>query len=1823
MNKALRLSFVAALLLLFAFFNLHSQTCTNNLLSNPGFESGLTGWTTVGTVTVTTDVHSGSKAVAGGGTGYTSVGQALAVEPGTSYSASAWIKGNCVLELRYMTANWARIENAGLLKAVSNSTYQYFTNTAPVPAGAAYVYLLVYKDQGNGFKMDDACLTTGGGFSCAITPSVSNIVCNDNGTPNNTADDRFSFAVNATNSVAGAGYQLVIPQTSQTYNGTYGSALNIQNVPISMGNLTLNFTDNMTANCSATVSVAPPAPCSHCAAFNWSNELSGTGYETFRSVAAYADGSYIGVGHVESDDGDFQPTQGVDMFVVRYGPTGIEQWLKQFGGEGYDQATDVIALSDGGALVVGYTQSIGGFGTGQKGGGDGFALHLDANGNQVWKKFYGGSSDDRFYSAIQLPGGDYAFSGVSYSNNGDVSGNQGDGDGWLIRVSSSGTIVWSKLYGNSLHQNLEDIKLGQGNTLAASGLQYVAGATPAAYQAVAVETSLNGNLNWLKTYTTQTNDVAISMLPNDNGGYLLVLNKNDRPAVARLDGNGNILQSWNISEVWGLVEDAVKLPGNKIAIAGTHPGLTGMQESDPASNDFWLVVVDGNGNRIYDKTFGEHRTEGANCINVTPDGGYLLGGYLENSFGSYTYDAWVVKFGADPCLQPTGLPELNGIVHEIIPAVNNCFTPPGQSFTYLSMQINNTGDVAAGAFKVKFYFSIDNVLSANDVLWSTVNVPSLNIMSNGGPAFISPDQPVPATLAPNRYHVIVVIDSDNQVAESNESNNTIAPFQVEIGAPDIRMLDHAGLAVNVAAGSSFPMQVTLSYLSNGYPMPTNTSMTISVSLVDVSPAIVVGTANYLLSEFNQYNTLIKTVQVNLPANLTLGSRYFNISAGYSFCEDPSNNSQFQYANVTAATGSGIDLELSMVQNTANPVIYSNYTTTLTLVNKGSQAATGVKVKWLKPSGVVYTGGNEFVASQGSFNPNGDQVWTVGSLPANGTATLRVSYFLLQNGAPITYAQVTAAHETDVDSQPNNGTPPTPVQDDEANSGGSAPPVLTPDLTISNLVFANGPGTPGQILAYYFDLANIGNGNAPQDFIVRAWISTNPNFNTTGIQDGIVPTGNFIAGFSATWVPGASTLPTSLAPGQYYLHLWVDADAQVTESNENNNTASAPFLVQAAAGPGVCDDLVGGGYIECVQNNSLGNLEVFHSSTTGYEKATFNEFGEVISNQSAGAMPVYPSYQVEGGNMVKKLGITVVYSQPLPASILSQYSIVRNFIEFSGGYVFFASKTTEPTLYIIKTDGSFNVQATATASHSYSAYFTVNSAYQITPNQFAYVYRTPGGEYSSVYYLEVMDANLGILSSEIIQGQALSISASMSQKGCGQYLVETSYSYIGHRGGINGKTYREGHFENGQFVTDHVYETSVYTSECTGSAGYSWSLLLPDGSTLRASYSAEIFLCNVPTVSSAIVALSKMQGSAIVWTKYVSVPFASGILRLAYSGNEVVFLSGKNGAVFATTLTCLEEETDTRADLSVFNPPYNYVPNMVAGSASSFSFRVYNKGIAPANGFEVRAVLSTDQVYSPGDDITIGTLSGLNINTNTYAYLTMNHLVPANTASGSYYYLLVADVGNVVLESNESNNTYAVQINVTGGAPPSGCNAVTITPAPGQITIAGFSAPHVLIKVFRPNWTVAYECLDNCANPLVVNGLSNGTYHVQVKLIDNGWGTICYLERDVAVNSFGSGNGSGIAKQEDRLSLSFEKVYPNPSAYQVFVDLFSPKEQAATLDFYDIQGRIVHTMNVQLEEGVNTLDVMVYDWKSGTYNVIARGEETGLPAYGRILKVWEE
>jgi hypothetical protein len=95
---------------------------------------------------------------------------------------------------------------------------------------------------------------------CTINGSVSNIVCNNNGTPNNAGDDTYTFTLIMNGSNTGE-WGFDIPALN-LYTLQYGQPYNLGPFNISSGTLTLLINDHDVANCFTTVTVQPPAPCS-------------------------------------------------------------------------------------------------------------------------------------------------------------------------------------------------------------------------------------------------------------------------------------------------------------------------------------------------------------------------------------------------------------------------------------------------------------------------------------------------------------------------------------------------------------------------------------------------------------------------------------------------------------------------------------------------------------------------------------------------------------------------------------------------------------------------------------------------------------------------------------------------------------------------------------------------------------------------------------------------------------------------------------------------------------------------------------------------------------------------------------------------------------------------------------------------------------------------------------------------------------------------------------------------------------------------------------------------------------------------------------------------------------------------------------------------------------------------------------------------------------------------------------------------------------------------------------------------------------------------
>jgi len=185
----------------------------------------------------------------------------------------------------------------------------------------------------------------------------------------------------------------------------------------------------------------------------WQKCLGGRELDVAESVQQTTDGGYIVVGYSQSFNGDvtghFGTTPNEDYWVVKLSSTGSIEWQKCLGGTGLDQGQSVRQTYDGGYIVAGFSGSVDGDVTGNHGGFDYWIVKLSSVGSIQWQQSYGGSMNDYATSIEQTVDSGYIIAGYSSSNDGDVTGNHGYIDCWIVKLSSSGTLQWQTCLGGS------------------------------------------------------------------------------------------------------------------------------------------------------------------------------------------------------------------------------------------------------------------------------------------------------------------------------------------------------------------------------------------------------------------------------------------------------------------------------------------------------------------------------------------------------------------------------------------------------------------------------------------------------------------------------------------------------------------------------------------------------------------------------------------------------------------------------------------------------------------------------------------------------------------------------------------------------------------------------------------------------------------------------------------------------------------------------------------------------------------------------------------------------------------------------------------------------------------------------------------------------------------------------------------------------------------------------------------------------------------------------------------------------------------------------
>jgi uncharacterized UPF0146 family protein len=277
----------------------------------------------------------------------------------------------------------------------------------------------------------------------------------------------------------------------------------------------------------------------------------------------------VGAGQIVKVDFTLQ-TQGAQQVV----------WQKTFGGSDDDRARSVQETIDGGYIVAGYTWSSSEW-------EDVYILKLDANGNKLWEKTFGGSDNDGAWFIQQTIDGGYIVAGYTKSY----------GSGWynayLLKLDGAGNKVWEKVFGGSSWDEARSIQQTNDGGYIVAG--YTSSFGAGSYDVYVLKLDTSGKEVWSKTFGGSSDDLAWSIQQTNDGGYIVA-------------------------------------------------GYT--KSFGAGSEDVYILKLDANGNKLWEKTFGGSYDERAYCIQQTRDGGYIVAGYT-SSFGVGNYDVYIIKMDAN------------------------------------------------------------------------------------------------------------------------------------------------------------------------------------------------------------------------------------------------------------------------------------------------------------------------------------------------------------------------------------------------------------------------------------------------------------------------------------------------------------------------------------------------------------------------------------------------------------------------------------------------------------------------------------------------------------------------------------------------------------------------------------------------------------------------------------------------------------------------------------------------------------------------------------------------------------------------------------------------------------------------------------------------------------------------------------------------------------------------------------------------------------------------------------------------------------------------
>ena len=352
-----------------------------------------------------------------------------------------------------------------------------------------------------------------------------------------------------------------------------------------------------------------------------------------------------GVRAVNTPDGGFMVvgladttgTQGSDIYLARFDAQGQLLWHKIYGGPGEEVSARITATHDGGYLIVGGTES---FGADQ----DQLLMKVDSTGTILWHKVIHVFMDDALGTVFVTADNGFLLVG-------NVNGFQ---DYLAIRLDAAGNILWTHTYDALQTSWAVGVTEADNGDFLMTGPSFTGGSL-SAINVLRIDST--GTVLWSKIYDGPGNEGGRKILKLNNNSYIITGYSHSTTwsttplggFLLKIDGSGNMVDFKSYDTPGQDVPFGIVRKGaNEIIVAGS------VDSAAFGDYDLWMMSLDTNLNLNWSRVYGSSGSDRYQSVRLTPDGIGLTG--FTVGFGSNTGAMYFVQtdsIGQSGCNETT------------------------------------------------------------------------------------------------------------------------------------------------------------------------------------------------------------------------------------------------------------------------------------------------------------------------------------------------------------------------------------------------------------------------------------------------------------------------------------------------------------------------------------------------------------------------------------------------------------------------------------------------------------------------------------------------------------------------------------------------------------------------------------------------------------------------------------------------------------------------------------------------------------------------------------------------------------------------------------------------------------------------------------------------------------------------------------------------------------------------------------------------------------------------------------------------------------------